>query len=145
MAAIPVGALPPAKGKWLRASDAAPLLRRALGSSRDWSSWLAEDRRERYADSCRVACLECDSHIFYDSADLLDLIRGIRSGLIDPKHGRGVRKNPKPRVHQVEVSGEPRVKIVTNGRALDHEELRRFIFELATELKLLPASGAVHA
>lgn len=140
--AIALSTLPAAKGRWVRTNDAALLMRKGLGSGRDWDSWLREDRRERYTDCSHIDCYRVGENIFYDSADVIDLIEGIRLGRVNPKHGRCAGKIAEPLVQKVKASGIERVRITTNGRALDRAELRKLIFQLAEEYKCMPVPGA---
>lgn len=137
--------LPTAKGRWIRTPDAALLLRKELGSGRDWDSWLKEDRRERHADCFHVVCYTADDHVYYDSSTINQLISDIRSGRVNPRHRKVTSKVTEPVVRCVNVGGEERIKVVTNGRGLALDEARRLIFRLAEEYKSLLSKVVAHA
>ncbi len=143
MTAIPVKILPAAKGRWIRTPDAAILMRKVLGAGRDWDSWLKEDRRERNEGYDCVTCYSDGENVFYDSADILDLIAGIQAKRINLRHRRHKAKIARPKVHRVKVSGEIKVKVVTNGQSLDRGDLRELIFQLKREYDSMPVASHV--
>ncbi len=140
---VTVATLPAVKDHWVRTYDAALLLRNELGSGRDWHSWLKEDRRERHVDCSHVICFRVGEHVFYDSADIHQLIADIKAGCVNPKHS-GDGKVTEPVIQRVKgVDGVERIKVVTNGRVLAPEETRKLIFRLAAEYKSLLTKAAM--
>ena len=126
--------------------DAALVLRQAINADRDWTSWLRDDRRARYADVCRLRCYEQGGRIWYAKEDVRDFINNVNSGRVDPTHPQVMRTTSH---REVEIrqsrrkDGADLAKIVTGGQAFTKPELKTIIHRLVDHYKVMDSPQAI--